>query len=257
MNEAEWGQAADPSLMVLFLGEKATPGELALFAAACCERIRPLLADPRSFRALEVLNRHADGGEERELIANAIRQADRAVGQTIRAVCVPILGEAEFERQARQARTGPDPFEMMAHHDPAFNAAQAAAFALQCLTIPGYPDLASQYAAEAVARSSGTAAARENEKRVQADLLRDIIGNPFRPVTLDPAWLSPSVLTLAQAASDERLMPAGELCPSRLRILSDALEEAGCAEAAVLEHLRGPSPHARGCWVLRLLLAKE
>ena len=44
--------------------------------------------------------------------------------------------------------------------------------------------------------------------------------------------------------------------PPRLAVLSDALEEAGCAEARLLDHLRGPSPHVRGCWAVDLLLGK-
>jgi hypothetical protein len=35
------------------------------------------------------------------------------------------------------------------------------------------------------------------------------------------------------------------------------LEDAGCSEPQVFEHLRGPGPHARGCFVIDLLLGKE
>ena len=42
-----------------------------------------------------------------------------------------------------------------------------------------------------------------------------------------------------------------------LPILADALEDAGCADAALLEHCRGPAPHVRGCWVVDLILGKE
>jgi hypothetical protein len=35
----------------------------------------------------------------------------------------------------------------------------------------------------------------------------------------------------------------------RLAVLSDALEEAGAA-AEILDHLRSPGPHTRGCWAL-------
>ena len=37
-------------------------------------------------------------------------------------------------------------------------------------------------------------------------------------------------------------------------VLGDALEDAGCTEADVLSHLRGPGRHVRGCWVLDRLL---
>src|SRR5438067_1707588 len=36
----------------------------------------------------------------------------------------------------------------------------------------------------------------------QPHLLRDIFGNPFRPVTLDPAWRTATVLSLGQAIYD-------------------------------------------------------
>jgi len=34
---------------------------------------------------------------------------------------------------------------------------------------------------------------------------------------------------------------------STLPVLADALEDAGCADQELLEHLRGPGPHVRGC----------
>ena len=89
------------------------------------------------------------------------------------------------------------------------------------------------------------------------DLLREIVGNPFRPVALDPAWRTPSVVSLAQAAYEERILPGGTLDSERLAVLADALEEAGCDNADILSHLRGPGPHVRGCWVVDLLLGKE
>src|SRR5207244_1694887 len=94
-------------------------------------------------------------------------------------------------------------------------------------------------------------------QREQLSLLHDIFGNPFRPVPLDPAWRTPTVVALAQAAYDNRIMPAGRLDPARLAVLSDALEEAGCQDADILGHLRSPGLHVRGCWALDLLLGKE
>lgn len=129
-----------------------------------------------------------------------------------------------------------------------------------------------------------------------ANILRDIIGSPYRPVTVDPQWLTPTVITLAEAAYEERetvwecrrhgRVPAsevyeaeegghghahptgdcwqratcvdtGHLDPVRLAVLADALEEAGCVNEDILAHLRSPGPHYRGCLVLDLLLSKE
>src|SRR5437762_722095 len=55
---------------------------------------------------------------------------------------------------------------------------------------------------------------------------------------------------LAQAVYEERAF-------ERLPVLADALEEAGCTDAAILDHCRSPGPHARGCWVVDLLLGRE
>jgi len=94
----------------------------------------------------------------------------------------------------------------------------------------------------------------------QASFLRDIFGNPFRPVTLTPAvlaWNDATVVHLAQAAYEERQMPAGTLDNTRLAVLADALEEAGCTDVDILGHLRGTGPHVRGCWPVDLCLGES
>jgi hypothetical protein len=92
---------------------------------------------------------------------------------------------------------------------------------------------------------------------VVADFVREIMGNPFRPVTLDPAWQTSTVVALARAAYDNRSVPAGTLEPARLGVLADALEEAGCDNNDILNHCRKPGVHVPGCWVVDLLLGKE
>ena len=87
------------------------------------------------------------------------------------------------------------------------------------------------------------------ENIVQADLLRDIFGNPFRPVALDPAWLTSDVVALARGMYESRDFSA-------MPILADALQDAGCDNPDVLDHCRGAGPHVRGCWVVDLLLGK-
>jgi hypothetical protein len=140
----------------------------------------------------------------------------------------------------------------------------------------------------------------------RAHLLRDIIGNPWRPVasltqtvecdrcngkgerTLGKTcgacdgsgktkgnadWLTPTAISLARAAYDHRDPATGHLDQVRLAVLADALEEAGCQDYRILEHLRqgsqefdvghgnvefhDPGPHVRGCWALDLILGKE
>ena len=88
------------------------------------------------------------------------------------------------------------------------------------------------------------------EQPVQASYIRCLIGNPFRPVSVDPSWLTSTVVTLAEGIYQERAF-------DRLPILADALQDAGCDNDDILTHLRSEGPHARGCWCLDLLLGKS
>jgi len=93
-------------------------------------------------------------------------------------------------------------------------------------------------------------AAKRAQETVQAALLRDIFGNPFRPVTLDREKVTPTVVTLAQGMYESRDFSA-------MPILADALEDACCDYGGVLDHCRSNGPHVRGCWVVDAVLNKE
>ena len=81
-------------------------------------------------------------------------------------------------------------------------------------------------------------------------LLRCIVGNPFQPVACEPSWRTPIAVSLAEAIYAGRAF-------DRLPVLADALEEAGCTNPDVLAHCRGDGPHARGCWVVDMVLGKS
>jgi hypothetical protein len=121
----------------------------------------------------------------------------------------------------------------------AHDSAAAAAATAGCDYGPSTP---AEYAAEACGRT--------DEPAVQASLLRDMVGNPSRPVRTNPSWLTPKVVKLAQAIYDKRAF-------KQMPKLARALEDAGCSNQDVLDHCRGPGPHARGCWVVDLILGKE
>jgi hypothetical protein len=105
-------------------------------------------------------------------------------------------------------------------------------------------------AAEAAAvYSTSNLAGRMAEVTEQAKLLRDLLGNPFHSVSLDPAWRTSAVLALARGMYESRDFGA-------MPMLADALEAAGCPDPDVLLHCRGPGPHVRGCWVVDVLLGK-
>jgi len=89
------------------------------------------------------------------------------------------------------------------------------------------------------------------EREYQAILLREIFGNPFRPVVFDVNWRTDTALALAKQMYESRNFGAAP-------ILADALQDAGCDAEDILNHLRDPSAtHVRGCWALDLVLGKE
>jgi hypothetical protein len=80
-----------------------------------------------------------------------------------------------------------------------------------------------------------------------------VFGNPFAPVTLDPRWLAwdgGAVVQLARALYQDRRW--ADWC-----VLGDALEDAGCASAALLEHCRSGQRHVRGCWLVDHILGLQ
>jgi hypothetical protein len=126
---------------------------------------------------------------------------------------------------------------MMRHHSFPDDPQECAAFARSAI---------SKYLSSNARRQS----AANNEPAVQARLLRCIFGNPYRPVSVGPSWLTSTAVALAEGIYADRTF-------DRLPILADALEDAGCGHADILAHCRGDGPHARGCWVVDLLLGKE
>jgi len=109
-------------------------------------------------------------------------------------------------------------------------------------------DTTGQLAADAAVNRLGPNVHRAKaialERTAQCDLLRHVIGNPFRPYPAPPSWPAP-VVKLAES------MYAGEDCSFALH---DALLEAGHPELA--EHLAKEQWHPKGCWIVDLILGK-
>jgi hypothetical protein len=238
MDEAEWLAFDDPQPMLSFLQSKASARKLRLFAAACCRRMWrawEVIPSPVEMQAVEMAERFADGqasDEERSAALSSLdaspvspfQEAERGVARdTVRAaVMVVAKGAARSARVVAREST----WTALESADPRRKGA----------------------ASEIAERAEGQA---------QSVLLRCILGNPFRHVALSASGRTPTVLALAQAAYDDRALPAGTLDAARLAVLADALEDAGCADPDILGHLRGPGPHVRGCWALDLILGRQ
>jgi hypothetical protein len=218
LTEAGWLDETDPRPMLVFLADRVSPRQLRLFACACCHSIWHLFVDERSCRAVEAAELYADGRINRQALASA-RDAFAAYYPTERRL-YQVLADAVWFVTADEVDV------------EAVLARVAGASALY-----------------GTGRSDDRQRLRE-ESRIQAGLLREIIGNPFRPVVVDPSWLlwnGGTVRLIAKAIDEEGAY-------DRLPILADALEEAGCPTVALLQHCRGGSVHVRGCWAVDLLL---
>ncbi len=213
MTEVEWLTGTDPTSMLEFLQGKASDRKLRLFACACCRRIWRYLSDPRSKEAIERAEEFADG--------------------ILTAVELQVMWDAAWEATHHL-------------HDAAFHASRAAAWATQASA--GFAS--SESADAAIAATVCDPYDPEEDHLYQASSLGCIFSNPFRPITLDPSWLTSTVLTLAQGIYAERAF-------DRLPILADALQDAGCENPDVLDHCRGPGPHVRGCWVVDMLTNRD
>jgi hypothetical protein len=230
MTEAEWLACTDPKAMLEILLCRATERKLRLFAVACCRRIWPQMTDARSRQAVELAERSTD-----ELVSDLELSAV----------------SAEAEEAFKESLTD-DEGKYVSDDDPQFHAASAASFASRPWRLG-----AEHFSVILKGAWDASPVRPAQERAAQAAMLRDLIGNPFRPAALAPTWLVPPVLSLARAAYDERQLPEGTLDPTRLAVLADALEDTGCTNADVLGHLRGPGPHVRGCWVVDLLLGES
>ncbi|HYT89020.1 MAG TPA: hypothetical protein VEL76_09950 [Gemmataceae bacterium] len=229
MNETEWLRCDDPQKMLKHLGGKASDRQLRLFVVACCRRLLPSVPAARwemqgADEFVAVLERHAYGqiaaAEWDETLGRVLRQRD----EIYHATCD--LLPADF--CTILCAIGNTPTEGAAWASLNANIALS--------NFPRRPELH---------EAGGTA-----EARAQAALLREIIGNPFRPVAVKPSWRTPAVVAVARGIyEDQRFQD--------LPILADAVEEAGCTNGELLGHLRGSVAHLRGCWAVDHFLANE
>ncbi len=84
-----------------------------------------------------------------------------------------------------------------------------------------------------------------------ADVANEVFGNPAEPVAFSPDWRTSTAIALARTMYESREFSA-------MPILADALQDAGCDNDDILTHCRDVTlVHARGCWVVDLVLGKE
>jgi len=228
MTEAEWLACEDPIDMLRFVKQWRTirkqvkQRKQRLFAIACCRRLWSLIDDERTRRGIEVVERFADGQATSEELLTAETESNAAwlknAGDDISLACLQLFGK-----------------DVNGMH--ASTSTLSAAFRQQ--------QTKKREPSEPLAgRQRG---AYPPEERAQCALIRDIFGNPFRPVAFSREWRTDTAVTLARQMYEAREFGA-------MPILADALQDAGCDSDDILAHCRGPGPHVRGCWVCDLVL---
>lgn len=229
-----WGHAIECDL----LNER----KRRLLALACCRRIAEHLVDPRSVRMLAAAEEFCDGRLDYESFADDTQAAFLAARE---------LSEQMTPGAVRLAADGVkwlgvDQFKIgraieFANELPGYLAAVQAGLA---------PREFVGYETDHFWESEVYKLEQEREMMVQARLLRDIVGNPFRTQALDIDWRTSTVVSLARATYDDQDY-------LRLPILGDALEDAGCGDSQMLAHCRDPKQrHVKGCWLIDLFAEK-
>ena len=218
MTEAEWLERADFEFLEDMWGVVCGTSDRKsrLFAVAMCRQFYGRFRDERSRTAVEVAERYADGLATEDERMEAYLASNRPEVRPT----APTHGDEPLRYYAAEAATSavmmpPDLYD-------------SHAFALMALDTVGDDDA----------------------WPLAMDLLRDIFGNPFRPVTFAPEWRTDTAVSLAQQMYESRDFGA-------MPILADALQDAGCDNEDVLAHCRDVNQvHVRGCWVLDLVLGK-
>jgi hypothetical protein len=264
LTEAEWLAATDPGSMLNFLARgsqrslprwyyrfarrppppddrpRASTRKLRLFARACCRRVWDRIFDPVAQSAVELAERFVEG----EVAAEELLAAARAAARSPRS---PADGVQAAVATALAPEWNPTKWPC------------AESVTMFAVLAAGGRRRDTARGVEARNRSQDLG--RAEESAAHCALVRELFGDFFRPApAVDPAWLAwrgGTVAQLAQAAYEERHLPEGTLDLAHLAALADALEEAGCIDAQLLGHLRGPGQHVRGCWAVDLVLGKS
>ena len=227
MTEPEWLTATEPWGMLTFVGAGASKRKLRLFTCACCRQVLNPFTPPLVERAVSVAEAFADREITGEMLARVGDLVRVAIGAARDADVRSGTGYLSHLLDAVAAACWSDD-EMEAAQDTALATARAAA------DMP-WP-------------ASGVRPSEFSEElSLQAEVVRDIFGNPFRSLEIQLEWLTETVLALARGIYAEHAF-------DRMPILADALQDAGCDDAEMLSHCRVAREHVSGCWVVDLLL---
>lgn len=214
MTESEWLTCADPVAMLASTAGKLSARKVRLFACACCRHFMPLSTGEQYEQAIETAEQFADARTSKAAMKRA-RQSVRAIRHNL-------------------------------PNSPDVHAWWVALWLVEVTNSENAFDGVAPEMQRLISQGLLTA----KQAPPGADLLRCILGNPFRPAQIETSWATPKAVALANAFYDS---PTVEGLP----MLADALEYAGCSNEDILSHCRQPGPHVRGCWVVDMVLGRR
>jgi hypothetical protein len=189
MTEPEWMGCEAPEAMVRHLVSKSSERKMRLFVVACCRRIWHSLNETEDRRAVELAERFADGEEGIRAVENFRKGIDWSRPGTAKYAVYPsAAGAAEcvlFNVERSLVQEGTSAAVKRALREEGETAEEARQAGLRAYT-------------------ESTPRVRRAARSLLSQILRDIFGNPFRPLNIDPAWLTTTVRTMAQTIYDDR-----------------------------------------------------
>jgi hypothetical protein len=197
-----------------------------LIGCACCRVIWDDLTSATQRRAVEVAERFAEGAADAEALRQAWQQATTPGGTTA-------------SQYAHESLLGTVGQVVGRRHE------------LHCRRLGAKPSYTS-WGQQTQQPPPEVDALDAEAKRKLCDAIRDVAGNPFRPVTIEPGWLDANngqARAIARSIDEEGRF-------AELPVLADALEDAGCSDEPILTHARQPN-HYRGCWLIDAILGKS
>ncbi len=234
MTSAEWQTTADPWQMLKFLRGRPSPRKLRLLLCAFCRQSWSLFESERGTLAIELGEQLADGSVSRKHLRTTRRDVLLRLGD-------------EMGWREEDAEFMLDRFDGFHFEDrlPEVRRAAVLLIAMRALA----EAVSAQHLAQ-VLRSIADAHAGASDVE-DCHMIREVLGNSLQAVHFIAEWRTSTVTAIAQQMYDSRDF-------SPMPILADALQDAGCDNADLLDHCRDAEQvHVRGCWVVDAVLGKE
>jgi len=213
------------------LSWKAAQRKLRLFACACARRTEQF-GGPNALHAIRISEQFADGLVDKAALEDAfvpVRELPEPIPWDAD-MALSVFGPTDMVWEARL-------IDLLLSLGPDLDVRAAATKAAEIVT--------ERKGAEHLSRRG------RDERSQQAHLLRDIFGNPFRPVPLDPSSLNDRTRSVAKTIYEKGRF-------ADLPLLAKALKkDTGCTNQELRDHCQWPIRHVRGCWVVDLVLGNS